>query len=220
MILGIRLNIIGIIGRMGSGKSTVMNSIVKLLPELSVKKLNVDHLLYSLFSNPSGEHFNSICSIVQRVYNNVQYDFQGRIDYRWLEQMFYRFPELQEIFRETISPYVRSDFSNWLKVYLKDYNLVLVEGIALVHSACLDLVQWNVIWINTPLDLCYLRVQKRDRCGDKRAIERVNRHIDGPSLRMICEKAKSFKHYCEIDGRDVNSISNAALLRSFICYET
>lgn len=173
--------IIGICGGTGSGKTTVVNKILNILPE--------DHV--AILSQDSYYKDNSNISIEER--KHINFDHPNAIEFDLLFEHITALKNGQSIEKPVYSYITCTRSSETIHIPSKD--VILIEGILLFSDERIRNICNVKVFVDAPSDERLLRVIKRDIIERGRNVEQtLERYIESvkPMHEQFIEPTKKF----------------------------
>jgi uridine kinase len=151
--------IVGISGGTGSGKTTVVNKIIKGLPQQDIIVLSQDNYY----------HDNKILSFEER--EKINFDHPRAIDFDLLIQHLIKLKNGKSIQQPTYSFITHTRTGNFINI--TPHNVIIVEGILILTNKILRKLFNIKIFIDTDADERLVRRIKRDISERGRNIDEI-----------------------------------------------
>lgn len=151
--------IIGIAGPSGSGKSLLASTIVNELGSSRVVVISED------------SYYKDLGSMPQNIRDKLNFDHPDSLDHQLMMSHLAMLQSGQEV---KIPEYDHSTHSRLDTTRLiKNYKIIVIEGILLFSDPSLRALMDIRIFVDTPLDICFIRRLERDIIERQRTVESV-----------------------------------------------
>lgn len=151
--------IIGIAGPSGSGKSLLASTIVNELGSSRVVVISED------------SYYKDLGSMPQNIREKLNFDHPDSLDHQLMLSHLGMLQSGQEV---EIPEYDHSTHSRLSTTRLiKNYKIIVIEGILLFSDPSLRALMDIRIFVDTPLDICFIRRLERDIIERQRTVECV-----------------------------------------------
>lgn len=151
--------IIGIAGPSGSGKSLLASTIVNELGSSRVVVISED------------SYYKDLGSMPQNIRDKLNFDHPDSLDHQLMMSHLAKLQSGQEV---EIPEYDHSTHSRLGTTRLiKNYKIIVIEGILLFSDPSLRALMDIRIFVDTPLDICFIRRLERDIIERQRTVESV-----------------------------------------------
>lgn len=189
------MKVIGVIGQIGAGKSRICNAL-GIQSKFRARIINLDDVARSLRMNPT---------IVQRLveafgYNGV--DSGYILDVVFPNDKLYK--QLSDIYSDGLYDYMTKEIEEWGDAV----DVLVFEGAPLIHNERLLGLLDNIIWVNTPADICYNRVKDRNKYTLDQIQWLLSRTNPTVGFAFSHRDAHSAYKISSVDGCDIQRLLN------------
>lgn len=176
--------VIGISGGSGSGKTLVSTNIFRSLKSEHVCIIEED------------SYYNDLAGIPLDMRSKFNFDHPDAFDHQLMRKQLQNLSEGKKI-EIPIYDYANHTRSSKTRV-VGPHHIVIVEGILLLYEKEMRDLMDIKIYVDTPLDICFLRRLRRDINERGRSVESVMEQYENTVRPMFLQFIEPSKRYADV----------------------
>tara|TARA_R110000868_G_scaffold35134_1_gene126066 strand:+ start:15985 stop:16629 length:645 start_codon:yes stop_codon:yes gene_type:complete len=176
--------IIGIAGPSASGKSLLASTIIRELGSNKVAVISEDY------------YYKDLSNIPQHVRKKMNFDHPEALDHKLLAE---HLATLQKGDNVEVPQYDHSSHSRLETTKtVGNHSIIVLEGILLFADPILRELMDILIFVDTPLDICFIRRLQRDTIERKRTVDSIINQYTETVRPMYLQFIEPSKKYADI----------------------
>lgn len=176
--------IIGISGGSGSGKTLVAANILRSLTSEHVCIIEED------------SYYNDLAGIPVEMRQKFNFDHPDAFDHEYMREQLLALAAGEEVKVPIYDYTTHTRSGNFRKI--GPHHIVIVEGILLLYEKAMRDVMDIKIYVDTPLDICFLRRLRRDITERGRTVESVMEQYETTVRPMFMQFIEPSKRYADV----------------------